>query len=249
MKKNNNKKGFTLVEIMVVVSIIAFLSSIVSFRLVQAKAKAQDTSRVATTQQLRTAVLSYKLDHNGVAPPLPGGVSVPINDSDPAFATTLAPLIAGKYISQLPSGLGIFYFNDSGQNTIVGTTLVTGQQTTTGSGGSCRPFTAAGATVQGPTIPPGVNATSCSLAASPPGQMICQSCAPVCNPTCRVVCNYLPQTYPTQCADGLDNDGDSAIDTADTGCASLTDNGESPNPATAPPYCSNSLNSDYCLCM
>src|SRR4051812_38020794 len=41
--------------------------------------------------------------------------------------------------------------------------------------------------------------------------------------------NAVAQTHP-QCSDGIDNDGDNAIDGADTGCLNGDDNDESDSP-------------------
>ncbi|MCB9537425.1 MAG: hypothetical protein H6704_14320 [Myxococcales bacterium] len=46
------------------------------------------------------------------------------------------------------------------------------------------------------------------------------------------------------CNDGADNDGDGAIDAADTGCRSLVDTTEGDPPAGAPPVCANGEDDD-----
>lgn len=262
--KVNLKKGFTLVEVMVVVSIISFISSILSLNLAQARAKAQDTVRVADVRTLKTAVAAYKLDHDGSAPPMPSGVSVPITDSSPSFASTLAPLISGKYISSLPSGQGVFYFN-AGKGTgnedavVIGTTLSTTPPSTSGAGGTCRPFNQGGNNIasnctvnygyitcapqqnQNPN-PPCNNSIPNNGSGNPLDQVAQEACLDQ-----QYVQNYDSET-PTQCNDGLDNDSDGKIDyPLDPGCSSINDNNETDVPAA---YCSNSVaNSDYCLCL
>lgn len=57
MKKPQYNSGFTLIEIMVVISIIAFLSSIVISSTAQAKSKALDVKTVVQTQQFQKALL------------------------------------------------------------------------------------------------------------------------------------------------------------------------------------------------
>lgn len=57
-----------------------------------------------------------------------------------------------------------------------------------------------------------------------------------------------PPSVPPQCTDGIDNDGDGAIDfPADSGCTSATDNTEAPNP-TPPPseplQCNDGVDND-----
>lgn len=263
------KKGFTLVEIMVVVSIIAFISSIVSFSLAQARAKAQDTSRVANVQQLRTAILAYKLDHNGIAPPMPSGVTVPITDRSQAFATTLQSLVDGKYIPSLPKNLGIFYYNagngGSGEDaTVVGTTLNTGTPTLTGQGGTCRPFNQGGNNIASNChvtngyiicdyVPPSQN-TECPEVPPPPppagdgpGQQAYLEKMFQCQNEAWAQ-QYFDADTPTQCNNQIDDDGDGLIDyPEDAGCATVNDNNETNQTAA---YCSNAVaNSDYCMCI
>jgi len=59
------KKGFTLVELLVVISIIALLSTIATVSLGSARAKARDTTRIATMKQLSTALEQYYADQGG----------------------------------------------------------------------------------------------------------------------------------------------------------------------------------------
>ena len=47
-----------------------------------------------------------------------------------------------------------------------------------------------------------------------------------------------------QCNDGIDNDGDGKTDLQDPGCASATDNTESPDQPTAPPQCNDGKDND-----
>ena len=60
-----NKRGFTLVELLVVISIIALLSTIAIVSLGSARAKARDTARIADMKQLATALEQYYADNGG----------------------------------------------------------------------------------------------------------------------------------------------------------------------------------------
>ncbi len=62
------KHGFTLIELMVVISIISFMSTIVLASLNEVKDKAIDTVTVSNLQQIDMAIFQYKMD-NGNYPP------------------------------------------------------------------------------------------------------------------------------------------------------------------------------------
>jgi prepilin-type N-terminal cleavage/methylation domain-containing protein len=63
--KNLSKKGFTLVELLVVISIIALLSTIAIVSLGSARAKARDTARIADMKQVSTALEQFYADQGG----------------------------------------------------------------------------------------------------------------------------------------------------------------------------------------
>lgn len=66
--KSNKKKGFTLIELMVVISIISFLSSIVFVSLSNAQSKGRDARRISDFRQLLNALELYRNDHGGYYP-------------------------------------------------------------------------------------------------------------------------------------------------------------------------------------
>lgn len=63
MKNSRLHHGFTLVELLVVISIIGLLSSIVLTSVNSARAKARDARRAADIRQVRTALEFYYDDH------------------------------------------------------------------------------------------------------------------------------------------------------------------------------------------
>lgn len=58
----NNKKGFTLVEIMIVVAVIAFLSAIVIPNYIKARQTSERQACIANLKQLQSAKVTYALD-------------------------------------------------------------------------------------------------------------------------------------------------------------------------------------------
>lgn len=75
-KKNKFKKGFTLIELMVAIAIIALLASIVITTLSEAKQRAQDAKVKATKQQVQLVLDVYYQDHGGYPNPNPGNAEL-----------------------------------------------------------------------------------------------------------------------------------------------------------------------------
>ena len=59
-----NKKGFTLIELMVVVAIIGLLSTLAVVALGSAREKARDSKRLSDVKQVQTALELYYTDNN-----------------------------------------------------------------------------------------------------------------------------------------------------------------------------------------
>lgn len=69
-----NKKGFTLIELIVVIAIIGLLSTLAVVALGSARTKARDSKRLADLKQLQTALELYYTDQN--AYPAGNGVTL-----------------------------------------------------------------------------------------------------------------------------------------------------------------------------
>ena len=67
------KKGFTLIEMLIVIVIIGILMAALIPRLTSAKGRANDTARKADLQQLATALVAYQIDH-GSFPDVRGSI-------------------------------------------------------------------------------------------------------------------------------------------------------------------------------
>lgn len=69
-----NKKGFTLIELIVVIAIIGLLSTLAVVALGSARTKARDSKRLADLKQLQTALEIYYTEQN--AYPAGNGVTL-----------------------------------------------------------------------------------------------------------------------------------------------------------------------------
>ena len=68
--KKNRQKGFTLVEIMIVVAIIAILAAVAIPSFIRYRNDSRTAACIGNMQQLRTAAESYLTKHPGQAPTL-----------------------------------------------------------------------------------------------------------------------------------------------------------------------------------
>jgi prepilin-type N-terminal cleavage/methylation domain-containing protein len=68
LARRSSQKGFTLVELLVVISIIGVLATLVLLQLGTARAKSRDAKRISDVNQIRSAVEQYFEDHDGKYP-------------------------------------------------------------------------------------------------------------------------------------------------------------------------------------
>ena len=120
MKRN---KGFTLIELMVVISIITLVSSVIFASLNIARAKARDARKIAETNSVRNAVNLYYASNktmpnmydctstcgggsginNGRATLEIEDQSNPTTESGRAYRATMNELVSGGFLAAVPS--------------------------------------------------------------------------------------------------------------------------------------------------
>ena len=107
-----NRKGFTLIELMIVVVIIGILAAIAIPNFIQMQSRAKEASVKGNAHSLQLAVEDFAVINNGVLPALggivagmfPGGV-FPDNPFTGAAITILAPAYAQGNLGYVLAGL------------------------------------------------------------------------------------------------------------------------------------------------
>lgn len=116
--KNNYmslKKGFTLIELMVVIAIIAILTAIITTNFTQSKAKARDAARVSDLAQLQLT-LELAFDRCNVYPPNIDSVATEI-DGDNCKDKDGNNYTLGYFASKIPKDSnGDSYFYEVSDN-------------------------------------------------------------------------------------------------------------------------------------
>jgi prepilin-type N-terminal cleavage/methylation domain-containing protein len=96
MENNKSHKGFTLIEILVVIAIIGLLTSIIIVNIRQATTKARDAKRISEIRQIRLAIELY-YDAMGYYPQFTGNARCNVGNNN-----SLAGLITEKLLASVP---------------------------------------------------------------------------------------------------------------------------------------------------
>ena len=94
-----NNKGFTLVEILIVVIILGILAAIVIPQFTEASNDAKESALASDLQTVRSQLELFKIQHNGGYPATLGLLNVKTDVSGSASATGAY----GPYLQQIPT--------------------------------------------------------------------------------------------------------------------------------------------------
>jgi prepilin-type N-terminal cleavage/methylation domain-containing protein len=108
------QQGFTLIELMIVIAIIAILAAILIPNFLHARAESQTAACEGNEKQLATAMEEYAVDHNGTYPGTLGsaGLTTPYLNFTPTD-----PVSGSAYVLtnvQQVNGYGSYEINDVG---------------------------------------------------------------------------------------------------------------------------------------
>jgi len=138
------RSAFTLVELLVVISIIGLLSTIAIVSLNSARAKSRDTKRMADLKQISTAIELFS-DANGYLPRNTAGWCTTISDVTngwgAAFQGDLSPYLSKVPLDPLYKNTSTDYLYSNVDNKNKYTLCANLENSSSGSFGMCGRFT------------------------------------------------------------------------------------------------------------
>ncbi|HEY0256026.1 MAG TPA: type II secretion system protein [Candidatus Methylacidiphilales bacterium] len=111
--RTSNRGGFTLVELLVVIGIIAILAGVALGPITNGIKKAKQSAGMQQVRQIGLAEFSFSNDNNGQYP----DTAVPTGNTGTGAAAVVQPLISGSYASD-PA---IFYIGGGQEHKFAGT--------------------------------------------------------------------------------------------------------------------------------
>lgn len=144
-----SRRGFTLIELTVVIGIVGVLASAVLASTSSARMRSRDARKQADFKSFQTALnLYYSTNIAMPANPIPGTLLCEGGATAVAYTTFMTNLMNGGYLQKVPRspGGGQYCYYDYGAGSaagaLFGTTLEGIPNSTTGILPSCRPFAA-----------------------------------------------------------------------------------------------------------
>jgi len=106
IRKNTGQRGFTLIELMIVVAIIGVLAAVAVPKFAQMIRKSKEGATKGDLSSLRSSLTIYISDNEGLTPLGTAGAG----NTEATFVGTMVP----KYIAAIPSTkLGTYYVDNS----------------------------------------------------------------------------------------------------------------------------------------
>lgn len=90
MKKNNRMRGFTILEMLVVIAVVIMISSFVLVSIRTTRMKSRDTQREQNIKQIQNALAIYSVTFNGNFPQCASSVAIGATTGADCFNTPLA---------------------------------------------------------------------------------------------------------------------------------------------------------------